>query len=83
MSSLFLILHSVPSLAAFYLPPSAANKQTLHIKLAQLQLWTNSLTGTLPSSMGSLTQLQQLDISGNFLWGTIPHEFGRLSRLGM
>ncbi|XP_059663546.1 receptor-like protein 11 [Cornus florida] len=50
-------------------------------KLNYLQLFGNSLTGTLPLSMANLAQLLELDISYNSISGSIPSEIGRLSKL--
>jgi gliding motility-associated-like protein len=49
--------------------------------LVDLRLSMNQLTGTIPPSLGNLTQLVYLILSNNFLKGTIPMELGRLSKL--
>jgi len=49
--------------------------------LQDLWLDDNSLTGTIPSSLGSLSELQRLYLQGNSLTGTIPPSLGELSEL--
>ncbi|MYJ44967.1 MAG: hypothetical protein F4069_06525, partial [Rhodothermaceae bacterium] len=44
-----------------------------------LQLVDNSLSGTIPGSLGSLSQLKHLDLESNSLTGTIPTSLGNLS----
>ena len=46
-----------------------------------LSLWENQLTGTIPTELGSLSNLEGLDLWGNQLTGTIPTELGSLSNL--
>lgn len=41
----------------------------------------NNLIGTIPESLGNLTNLQQLDLSHNQLTGTIPSQLGNLTNL--
>jgi hypothetical protein len=47
----------------------------------ELDLDTNLFTGTIPPSIGLLTNLDFLDLSVNDLNGTIPTEIGLLSEL--
>ncbi|VVA40500.1 PREDICTED: receptor [Prunus dulcis] len=42
----------------------------------------NILTGSIPLSLGSLTQLESLDLSHNHLSGEIPQQLGQLTFLG-
>ena len=46
-----------------------------------LDLWENQLTGTIPTQLGSLSNLEGLDLGGNQLTGTIPTQLGNLSNL--
>ncbi len=46
-----------------------------------LYLGSNSLSGTLPSELGSLSNLQDLSLEENSLSGTLPSELGSLSNL--
>jgi len=46
-----------------------------------LCLSNNDLTGTLPSEIGILTNLQRIQLDRNQLYGSIPSEIGHLSRL--
>ncbi len=46
-----------------------------------LRLANNSLSGTIPAALGSMTSLYDLQLHGNSLTGTIPTEFGQLDRL--
>ena len=50
-------------------------------RVIKLHLDNNLLTGTLPSELGSLTNLQALRLSGNRLTGPIPAELGSLEHL--
>ncbi len=50
-------------------------------KVTHLDLYENNLTGTIPSELGSLTNLQYLDLYENNLTGTIPSELGSLTNL--
>ena len=45
------------------------------------ELDDRSLTGTIPASLGSLSDLVILSLSGNFLTGQIPASLGSLSNL--
>jgi len=49
--------------------------------LFQLKLSTNMLTGTIPSSVGSLSNMITFSASINQMSGTIPSEIGRLPKL--
>eukprot|EP01084_Bolivina_argentea_P005301 10018_1 len=46
-----------------------------------IDLDSNGLYGTLPQSIGNLTQLQYLSFWGNGLSGTIPDSIGQLTQL--
>ena len=50
-------------------------------RVIELDLLFNQLTGTIPSELGSLTQLTKLGLSMNELSGTIPPELGNLTNL--
>ena len=50
-------------------------------RVTQLVLYGTGLTGSIPSSLGSLTNLQELNLDDNQLSGTIPAELGNLTRL--
>jgi len=43
-------------------------------KLTSLHLYTNKLTGSIPSEFDKLTELTSLIIVGNFLTGTLPKQ---------
>ena len=49
--------------------------------VTQLSLMSNSLTGTIPSELGNLTNLTWLNLSRNSLSGGIPGELGNLTNL--
>ncbi|XP_078150821.1 uncharacterized protein LOC144546171 [Carex rostrata] len=49
--------------------------------LYQIRLGGNQLNGTLPTSIGELSQLSYLELDGNNLSGEIPPEMGNLSNL--
>ncbi|MCO5611086.1 hypothetical protein L7F22_065336 [Adiantum nelumboides] len=49
--------------------------------LGTLDLSYNQLTGSLPSSIGKLSQLIDLSLAGNSLSGAIPQEVGHLQKL--
>ncbi len=50
-------------------------------RITELDLPSNSLTGTIPAKLGTLSGLTVLDLSGNQLTGEIPHEIGWLFNL--
>ena len=50
-------------------------------RVDSLILEENDLSGTLPASLGNLTDLQMLDLSDNVLSGNIPSEVGDLTSL--
>ncbi|MBO1350644.1 MAG: putative Ig domain-containing protein, partial [Hormoscilla sp. GUM202] len=50
-------------------------------RVTKIQLNKNKLSGTIPSSLGSLGNLQVLDLDSNSLSGTIPSALGNLSNL--
>jgi Leucine-rich repeat (LRR) protein len=50
-------------------------------RVTSLALVFNNLTGSLPASLGNLSQLQRLDLSNNQLSGSIPTTLGNLAQL--
>ena len=50
-------------------------------RVVELDLSENELNGTIPSELGSLTNLETLRLSDNQLRGTIPPELGNLTNL--
>ena len=50
-------------------------------RVTKLELGSQSLTGRIPSALGSLGGLEVLDLSNNSLTGTIPTELGNLAGL--
>ncbi|CAL5393861.1 unnamed protein product [Camellia sinensis] len=46
-----------------------------------LNLFNNSLTGVIPSSLANLTELESLDLSQNLLSGEIPQQLSQLTFL--
>ena len=51
------------------------------LRVTSLVLSDSQLTGTIPSELGSLSNLKSLNLSNNRLTGTIPAELGSLSNL--
>ncbi len=49
--------------------------------VTRLFFYNNSLTGTIPSELGNLTNLTSLHLGSNSLTGSIPKEFGKLTKL--
>ena len=49
--------------------------------VARLVLKSSGLSGTIPSALGSLSELRRLNVSDNALSGTIPSALGSLSEL--
>ena len=45
----------------------------------ELRLVNNGLTGSIPSTIGNLTDLNTLVLGGNDLSGSIPNEIGNLA----
>jgi hypothetical protein len=52
------------------------------MNLGSLDLYVNSLEGTIPSQLGRLMNLEVLSLTDNSLAGTIPSELGNLMNLG-
>ena len=50
-------------------------------EVVKLNLWSNHLTGLIPSALGGLTSLRLLNLEGNVLTGSIPPELGNLLML--
>ncbi|XP_059629657.1 MDIS1-interacting receptor like kinase 2-like [Cornus florida] len=51
--------------------------------LRTIFLYNNSLYGTIPNHIGTLSKLTYLDLSFNFLSGSIPSEIGKLMSLNV
>ena len=50
-------------------------------RVTRLRLRENQLSGSLPSELGNLTNLQTLNLYENELWGGLPSELGNLTNL--
>ncbi len=50
-------------------------------RVTQLNLVNNNLLGTLPNTIGNLTNLTEIVLHDNLLSGTIPNEIGNLTNL--
>ena len=50
-------------------------------RVTDLLFYDNQLTGTIPTQLGQLTELQYLNLNNNELSGTIPTELRRLTKL--
>lgn len=53
----------------------------VQMKLTDLALHHNAITGPIPSQIGELVHLKQLDLGFNNLTGTVPSQVGRLTKL--
>jgi serine/threonine protein kinase len=60
------------------LPQSLANLST---NLQCLKAPSNNISGSIPTTIGNLANLEDLDFSENLLTGVIPESIGKLSRL--
>jgi Leucine-rich repeat (LRR) protein len=49
--------------------------------MKRVDLQSNQLTGTIPTSIGNLTDMLGLHLAGNQLSGTLPSELGNLRKL--
>lgn len=54
-----------------------------NVRVKELNLWDNNLTGTLPEEIGGLTECVQIHIGGNAVTGKIPAGLGNLEKLGL
>jgi len=66
------------AIGVYCFPPSVSNN------VAEVRLISNGLTGTLPSSLGQLSQVLRLIVNNNYLMspsGTIPSSLGQLSQV--
>lgn len=74
-----------PELSQIYVPHSLWDDQlhsTIYLGwtfLRTLNLGHNALTGSIPTQLGTLTNLQILDISFNNLTGAVPSELGLIN----
>ncbi|KAF8020790.1 hypothetical protein BT93_G1269 [Corymbia citriodora subsp. variegata] len=55
----------------------------LSITLSDLFLNCNHISGTLPSGIGNLINLETLEMSGNSISGNIPSEIGKLNKMSV
>ncbi|KAK3411461.1 hypothetical protein EUGRSUZ_I00219 [Eucalyptus grandis] len=55
---------------------------TLHLSVSRTHLSYNHLTGSIPTTLGDLTNLGWLDLSSNKFSGLIPRKLGDLASLG-
>jgi len=53
----------------------------VQLKLTDLTLHHNMITGPIPSQLGELVHLKQLDLGNNNLTGMVPSQLGRLDQL--
>ena len=51
-------------------------------RVVELDLSANRLSGSIPSELGELTELEILNLSDNGLSGPVPPELGKLTKLG-
>lgn len=61
--------------------PTEFGTGNIHNSLEVLELDNNSLTGAIPSSLGSISNLTILSLSNNSLNGTIPSSLGNLPNI--
>ena len=54
---------------------------SMHSTLTKLLLSSRTLTGTIPASVSSLTELKKLDLAFTSLSGTLPRSFGSLRQM--
>ncbi|GJZ12614.1 leucine-rich repeat-containing protein [Tanacetum coccineum] len=57
------------------------NSSGLEVKYIPFSLAWNEFTGSIPESIGYMTQLTHLDVHGNNFSGTIPRSIGSLTQL--
>ncbi|XP_073280927.1 LRR receptor-like serine/threonine-protein kinase GHR1 [Primulina huaijiensis] len=49
--------------------------------LVKLSISNNSISGTLPATLGDFKNLEYLDISNNLFFSSLPHEIGKMSSI--
>ncbi|XP_031257544.1 receptor-like protein kinase BRI1-like 3 [Pistacia vera] len=77
----FPMVHSCPSTRIY--SGMTVDTFTSNGSMIYLDLSYNSLTGTIPESLGSLSYLQVLNLGHNNLTGNIPDSFGDLKAIGV
>ncbi|OIW13580.1 hypothetical protein TanjilG_25679 [Lupinus angustifolius] len=76
-----IVQHSCPSIRIY--TGSTPNTFSKNGSMIYLDLSNNSLSGSIPQNIGSLTYLQVLNLGQNELTGNIPDSFGDLKMIGL
>lgn len=54
-----------------------------HLRVTELRLWENNLSGEFPSELGDLSECRMIHVGGNQISGELPGSLGKMQKLEM
>lgn len=54
-----------------------------HLRVTELRLWENNLTGEFPAELGDLSECRMIHVGGNQISGELPGSMGNMQKLEM